>query len=108
MFTFGFSLLMARLSSSIPDIKGLMPFILRAGAYLSGVYFPLTIMSGDPTPLTRVLSLNPLVAYLTIVRDGLMGESIPASLWLLGGTAAVLMLLVGGYAFYRGEPKYGY
>jgi teichoic acid transport system permease protein len=102
----GTGLLLARLTTSFPDTGGLLPFALRAGGYLSGAYFPLDAVAGD-SAVVAVLAWNPLAVCLDLARDGLTGQASLPGQWAVVVGTAVVLLLAGMVALWRGEPRYG-
>lgn len=106
--TTGIALMVARVGAAIPDTSGLVPFAVRAGAYLSAVYFPLSVMTDNAPSMARVLSWNPVAVGLDIARAGLSGTWGTPQEWLLLSGSAAVSLLVGVLVFWRGEPGYGH
>lgn len=105
--TWGLGLLLARLYASFPDARNVTPFLLRGLAFLSGVYFPLSLTDSLPSPVSAVLEANPVAVALSIVRDGLMGA--PPD-WSMGAyllACACLLVPAGVLAVWQGEPRYG-
>lgn len=106
LWTAGLGLILARLSARIPDLSKALPVALRGLAFLSGVYFPLSV-ANVPNPWSTLLELNPVASSLIIVREGLMGVPVDGTgLALLAGIS--LSTFLGGlFLVWRGEPRYG-
>ena len=74
LFNMGTGLLLARLGAGIDDIGQLLPFIVRAWMYASGVMFSIQTIStlrAHPT-IRLLLQLNPATIYIDLVRNGLL------------------------------------
>jgi teichoic acid transport system permease protein len=74
LFNVGSGLLLARLGAGIDDVSQLLPFIVRAWMYASGVLFSIQTISTlrhHPT-ISLVLQLNPAAIYIDLVRWALL------------------------------------
>jgi teichoic acid transport system permease protein len=74
LFNVGTGLLLARLGAGLDDVSQLLPFIVRAWMYASGVMFSIQTISTlrqHPT-ITLILQLNPAALYIDLVRYGLL------------------------------------
>ncbi|GAB3073777.1 ABC transporter permease [Nocardioides zeae] len=103
----GMAFLLARLVVEVRDVANLIPFIMRALMYFSGVFFSITTYAGSGL-LGTALAYQPVAVYLQLARTCLMVEAEPsATLWLAALGWAVGTLVVGFLFFWRAEAKYG-
>lgn len=109
MFNTGASLAMARVGARYPDIRQLLPFMLRAWLYVSGVFYSVDQFADRTPRLVQVaLEANPGGVYLELVRGALLRElSVPGQVWAYAVGWAVVVLLAGFWYFYRAEETYG-
>lgn len=108
IFNVGLACLLARLGHMIPDLVNFMSIVSRFWLYGSGVFFSIEDRLAKHPMLLEVMQYNPMVAYLTLVRNSLLyGIDSPLSLWLVGSIWAFGLLIVGFLFFWRGEETYG-
>jgi teichoic acid transport system permease protein len=109
-FTAGVGLLVARLGAQFPDVTQLLPFILRAWLYLSGVFYAIDqagFIKQKPN-LAAVLYANPATVYIEITRASLLQEfHVRPHAWEWGIGWAVGTLVVGFLVFWQAEKRYG-
>ena len=75
MFNTGAALIVARLGGSLADVSELIPFFLRISRYFCGVmYLIISLTYSRPAWVGRVLSLNPMAVYISLVRVAFMGS----------------------------------
>lgn len=74
LFNMGAGLVLARLGAGLDDISQLLPFIVRAWMYASGVMFSIQTIGTlrDHPTIRLVLELNPATAYINLVRYALL------------------------------------
>lgn len=108
VFNTGLCLLVARWTAASRDVTQLVPFVLQTWRYLSGVMFSIPVFTADLAPwIQTVLYLNPLTAYIELMRDAVMTSySAPGYLWWYAAGWAVACLLIGFTVFYRAEASY--
>lgn len=112
VFNLGLALLVARLGSRIPDLRQLLPYMLRVWMYASGVLYSVTVFEANlPAWAVPVVHANPLLVYIELARHSLM-ENVPLTssvtqLWITGGIWALVAFGVGFVYFWRGEAEYG-
>lgn len=111
-FNLGLGLFLARLGSKLPDLRQVLPSVLRVWMYSSGVLYSVDYFTRHlPQPVAEVLHANPALVFIEFYRYALM-ENVPlastfSELWILGGAWAAVSLLFGFLYFWRGEPEYG-
>jgi teichoic acid transport system permease protein len=79
IFNAGTGLILARLGAGAEDFSQLLPFIVRAWMYASGVMFSITALTLSPSgtlhnhpTISRLLQLNPAAVYINLVRNALL------------------------------------
>lgn len=113
VFNAGLTMTVARLGAKATDLKQVMPFVLRAWMYGSGVLYSVTLFSENlPAWAARVVEFNPMLVYIEMARVSLLEEapllnSSLTQLWLVGVGWAALAGLGGYLYFWRGEQEYG-
>lgn len=107
LINLGLALLMARISSHVPDIRKVVGFFTRLWLYGSAVMFSFDRFVEDPA-LLRALEANPMYIVLDVTRDLLLYAATPsAASWLQLTAWAVGSLALGLVFFWRGEERYG-
>ncbi|PZG16820.1 ABC transporter [Micromonospora craterilacus] len=113
VFNAGLTMAVARLGAKATDLKQVMPFILRAWMYGSGVLYSVKLFSENlPGWATALVQFNPMLVYIELARVALL-ENAPLlndSLfltWLVAVGWAIVMGLGGYLYFWRGEQEYG-
>jgi teichoic acid transport system permease protein len=114
MFNVGMTLVFARLGAFLSDVSQLLPFVTRTWLYASGVFFSIPDkvrnLDGAPEWVIHVLALNPISAYIDIVRRSLLDNhaenQLPNS-WAIATGWAVVALVGGFIYFWRAEDRYG-
>ncbi|HEY3008489.1 MAG TPA: ABC transporter permease [Micromonosporaceae bacterium] len=113
IFSGGLSLGLARMGSTVADLKHLMPFVLRTWMYASGVFYSVTRFEEHlPAAFAKLLELNPMLIYIELARQALLevppapGLPVPV-MWLAALGWAVVVGLGGYIYFWLGEKEYG-
>jgi teichoic acid transport system permease protein len=112
IFNLGLGLAFARLGGKLPDLKQVMPFVMRTWMYASAVLYSAELFAEHLPPLAaRIMQVNPLLVYIELMRNALLSEtplaSPPTKLWLLA-VGWALLVGIGGYVyFWLGEQEYG-
>ncbi|MBX7268073.1 ABC transporter permease [Micromonospora sp. Llam7] len=113
VFTAGLAMAMARLGAKATDLRQVMPFILRAWMYGSGVLYSVDLFAENlPGWATTVVQFNPMLVYIELARmsllenSHLLNDSLPMT-WLIALGWAVVAGFGGFFYFWRGEQEYG-
>lgn len=107
IFNAGIALIMARLTSHLPDLRKLVGFFARLWMYGSAVMFSFDRFVDDPELLAAFES-NPAFIVLDMTRDLLLYEILPsADSWLRLAAWAGCAAVIGFLFFWRGEERYG-
>ena len=110
VFAAGMCMLVARIGAQVPDISQLLPFVLRAWLYLSGVFYSIDHIGFTVTRpwLKDVMYANPATVYIEIARAAFLeGHPIQPNAWQWGIGWAVAALIIGFVVFWRAEGHYG-
>ncbi|TDC01824.1 ABC transporter permease [Micromonospora fluostatini] len=113
LFNAGLTMAVARMGAKVNDLKQIMPFVLRAWMYGSGVLYSVTLFEQSlPGWAARLVELNPALVYIELARVSLLESapllnSSPTQLWLVAAAWAVGMGIGGFLYFWRGEQEYG-
>ena len=73
--------------------------------YATPIFYPIEQLS--PKLIWIIKHFNPVYSYIAQFRTIVLNESLPgAHLVLYGFAMAFLMLIVGGWIFYKGQDKF--
>ncbi|MFM2412538.1 MAG: hypothetical protein RLZZ587_871 [Actinomycetota bacterium] len=107
IFSFGLTMIAARLTVKSSDIIKLIPFIVRITFYVSGVFWSVEKLLG-PLGLMAWAHLNPIYVFLTLARGAVVtGYSATLYDWGIAIAWTVVAFLVGFFYFFRAENRYG-
>lgn len=109
LFNAGVAMIAGRIGAQVRDVSQILPFVLRAWLYLSGVFFSIQAFTADaPAALRLIMSVNPAAVYIDLVRTALLVEHDPLPYaWPLA-VGWALVTAVGGFVFFwRAEERYG-
>ncbi|MFJ8471675.1 ABC transporter permease [Kitasatospora sp. NPDC094011] len=118
LFNTGVSLIFARIGSKTSDISQLIPFVMRAWMFLSGVMFSIQdkIHSWSPV-IQKIMALNPASVYMDLVRHAFapiiynkhqpVHQTLPPHQWTYGIAWAVGVFIIGYVFFWKAEEEYG-
>ena len=108
VFSFGLSMLSARLTTDFSDLSQLIPFLNRLLFYSSGVFFSIEKLISAYSFLEFLRWANPISVYLELARGAVVsGYESTGIEWLTGVLWAVGMLSTGFIFFWLAEEKYG-
>lgn len=108
LLSFGFMLILARLSTLLPDISRIMQFLTRFLMYGSGVIFPITRVTQNYPALEAVIEANPIYVFLVMYREILIDGTVPAAEhWIMLSIWAFAAFIIGFFVFWLGEESYG-
>lgn len=92
-FIMGLSWLLASLGVYLRDVGQLMGLVVTVLMFMSPIFYPVSAL---PPNLQPLLLLNPLALPIEMVRDLMYWGVVPGlGSWLLGGTVAVLVGILG-------------
>ncbi|MDO4783506.1 MAG: ABC transporter permease [Propionibacteriaceae bacterium] len=102
----GFGLIAARLGARLPDLRHLVPYLMRLLLYTSAVMFAVERFDAHP-PLNVIARNNPIFLVLDACRSILLYNRVPApELWWQLSAWAFGSLVIGMIFFWQAEVKY--
>lgn len=106
IFTLGIQLIVARMTTFVPDVKSLLSVVTRMLFFVSGVFWPIERFEGHPG-LMAVLKANPVYQFLSAVRVCVL-DGVAPELWQWGYLTlwSVGLVLIGIIYFWGAEAKY--
>ncbi|MBD0672078.1 ABC transporter permease [Streptomyces sp. CBMA156] len=118
LFNTGVSLVMARIGAKTSDISQLIPFVMRAWMFLSGVMFSIQDkIQTWPHYIQTLMSLNPATIYMDLLRHAFapviynphqpVHQNFPPHQWAYALVWGVGMFVVGYVFFWKAEEEYG-
>ncbi|MEU4245360.1 ABC transporter permease [Actinoplanes sp. NPDC026619] len=112
VFNAGLAMFVARLGSTLTDIKQLIPFVMRIWLYLSAVLYPVTRFTEQVHGWQlRLIEANPLLVFIELTRHALLEDVTlagpPRLLWFEAVCWTAIVGLGGFIYFWRGENTYG-
>ena len=100
----GFGMIAAVIQVRIRDLKQVIDLIVRAGFFLSGVFFGAEII---PTDYLDIYLLNPVAVYIELARGGVLGDWGVLNAWIVFRSVliSIFFFFFGSYIFMRYERK---
>lgn len=112
IFNFGLASIVARATFKYRDVRNLLPHVLRAWLYLSGLFFSVELVeeaAGADSILVDLFELNPGYIFMSLMRSALIdGSWSTASIWLTALGWAIGVAFCGFYFFRSHEVEYGH
>lgn len=106
VFNLGIGLIAARLGARIPDLRHLVPYLMRLLLYSSAVMFAVERFDAYP-PFDVIVRNNPIFLVLDASRTILLHNQVPsAETWIALSAWAVGCLIIGIVYFWQAEVKY--
>lgn len=103
----GLGLVLARLGTTMPDLKHLVPYLTRILMYASGVMWTIDRFDAFPEPVPTIARNNPFFIVLDMSRAILLDAHFPPSeQWIKLGAWAAGALVFGLVFFWQAEVKY--
>ncbi|MDF1596990.1 MAG: ABC transporter permease [Acidimicrobiia bacterium] len=103
VFNLGLAALTARLAVPFRDINNLIPHLNRLWMYLSPIIWPMSFVADKPEWFQWALRLNPMYSVIVCYRTALMGREFEPEMLIVAALWAVVMGVVGVFAFVRYE-----
>lgn len=111
LFALGLSLFLSALFVKFRDVGYIWEVVLQAGFYLTPILYPLSRITN--LTLQKFIFMNPMAQTIQDARYAVVTHQTPTIYQVFDGGwyklipfAAVLILLVGGLAFFKKESKY--
>src|SRR5690625_2567320 len=106
IFSAGTTLISARLTAFIPDMKQVISIGVRGLFFVSGIFFSIERFDHHQG-LQTVMQINPIYQFLRAVRLSVLDGQIPSmSHWLYLLVWAIGIFVVGLLFFWRAEARY--
>ncbi|TFH52049.1 ABC transporter [Actinomyces viscosus] len=103
----GLVLVTSRITTTIPDMRNIWPFLTRFWFYVSGVFFSYERFIDHPVVL-RAMDLNPGYLMITMYRDAILYQRVPqARMWLILSAWSLGLTLTALVLFWEKEEDYG-
>lgn len=104
-FCLGLGLFLAQANVFFRDIQYIYNAITTAWLYATPIFYPIDMLSDEM--LWVVKHLNPMYFYIGQFRDLVYAERLPGPIIICAGcAAAVLMLLIGIWAFLKNQDHF--
>ncbi len=106
MFALGVGLALSALAVFFADVVDMYQIVLVAWMYLTPIFYPVEILAPE---VRWLLYLNPMYYFLETFRAPIYLGKLPAPEMVIGAvTAAICMLLLGGWLFRRKSDDFVY
>ena len=106
-FNMGLGFIIARIGAALPDVRQIIPYVVRFWLYGSAVVFAAERFDSIPF-LGSIVRANPMYLILDMYRQVLLNGSVPSPTAWATITAWSLGLLVSGtLVFWQAEVSYG-
>ena len=107
LLSLGLTLAASRITTTIPDMRNIWPFLTQFWFYASGVFFSYERFIDHPLML-RAMDLNPGYLIITMYRDVILYQRVPqARMWLILSAWSVGLAVVSFVFFWEKEEAYG-
>lgn len=105
MFAYGMGMILCVLVTAFRDVQHLYGVIIVAWMYLTPIFYPVSML---PEWVAKIVNLNPLTAYVEMIRDVILYCQVPSlALNLRCLLTSVIVLLLGALIFSK-KTKYVY
>lgn len=106
VFAIGMGLLLSSLTVFFRDIMHLYGVVLTAWMYATPIIYPLDL-ANLPGIIVAVMQFNPMYYFVTMLRDVLLYNTVPAlSMWLCSAAFAFGFLLLGLWCFKKKQDRF--
>ena len=106
VFAIGMGLLLSSLTVFFRDIMHLYGVVLTAWMYATPIIYPLDL-ANLPGIIVAVMQFNPRYYFVTMLRDVLLYNTVPAlSMWLCSAAFAFGFLLLGLWCFKKKQDRF--
>lgn len=101
MFALGVALVVARLAAHVPDTTALLPFVLRAWMYFSGIFYNIDVFTQHHGTWVRItLHVNPGATYVELARWCLLSGQTLHGYQIVAAVGWAFAALIGGFLFF--------
>ena len=107
LLSLGLTLAASRITTTIPDMRNIWPFLTQFWFYASGVFFSYERFIHHPVML-RAMDLNPGYLIITMYRDVILYQRVPQPrMWLILSAWSLGLTAVSFVFFWEKEEAYG-
>ena len=107
LLSLGLTLAASRITTTIPDMRNIWPFLTQFWFYASGVFFSYERFIHHPLML-RAMDLNPGYLIITMYRDVILYQRVPQPrMWLILSAWSLGLTAVSFVFFWEKEEAYG-
>ena len=104
MFAYGMGMILCVLVTAFRDVQHLYGVIIVAWMYLTPIFYPVSML---PEWVAKIVNLNPLTAYVEMIRDVILYCQVPSlALNLRCLLTSVIVLLLGGLIFSKRQNTF--
>lgn len=108
IFGVGVTLIIARATAFIPDLKSFVKVLTQGLFFLSGIFYSIDRFA-EGSIIQTIMKLNPFYQFLSAVRICVLdGEVPPLELWISLLSWSIGTAVIGLFFFWRAEAKYAY
>lgn len=105
-FSLGAMLIVARITTFVPDLKALVSTFTRGLFFVSGVFFDIHRFDSNET-IQSIMLANPAYQFLTAVREATIYQTVPPlGRWLYLAAWTLGLLIIGLIFFWEAEERY--
>lgn len=104
MFAYGMGMILCVLVTAFRDVQHLYGVIIVAWMYLTPIFYPVSML---PEWVAKIVNLNPLTAYVEMIRDVILYCQVPSlALNLRCLLTSVIVLLLGALIFSKKQNTF--
>lgn len=99
----GLGLFLTSINVKYRDVRYILPFFIQILLFVTPVIYPVSII---PQKYQWVIYLNPMAGVVTLARSLLLNTSAPDWRLLAVSSAAAVILMIGGIAYFRKTERF--
>lgn len=104
MFAYGMGMILCVLVTSFRDIQHLYGVLITAWMYLTPIFYPISML---PEWVAKIVNINPITAYVEMVRDVVLYCQVPSmQLNLRCLLTSLIVLALGAFIFNKKQDTF--
>lgn len=104
MFAYGMGMILCVLVTSFRDIQHLYGVLIIAWMYLTPIFYPISML---PEWVAKIVNINPITAYVEMVRDTVLYCQVPSmQLNLRCLATSLIVLALGSFVFSKKQDTF--
>lgn len=104
MFAYGMGMILCVLVTSFRDIQHLYGVLIVAWMYLTPIFYPVSML---PEWVAKIVNINPITAYVEMVRDTVLYCQVPSmQLNLRCLVTSLVVLALGAFIFHKKQDTF--